>query len=70
MRASWRREPDPADRRAVRLHLTAAGARQARRLLTSVAASGEDANRICRLCDPGVCGHPARCPVSQATGSR
>jgi DNA-binding MarR family transcriptional regulator len=21
---------------------------------------------ICRLCDPGVCGHPRRCPVTQA----
>ena len=21
---------------------------------------------ICRLCDPDVCGHPARCPVTQA----
>jgi MarR family transcriptional regulator, negative regulator of the multidrug operon emrRAB len=90
------REPDPADRRAVRLHLTAAGAREARRLLAarqaalapllaglaareqaalerllerllaSVTAGGEDANRICRLCDPGVCGHPSRCPVTLA----
>jgi MarR family transcriptional regulator, negative regulator of the multidrug operon emrRAB len=90
------REPDPADRRAVRLHLTEEGEREARRLLAarqaaltpllaglgeregaalerllerllaSVTGSGEDANRICRLCDPGVCGHPARCPVTQA----
>jgi hypothetical protein len=36
------------------------------RLLASVTTSGADANRICRLCDPGVCGHPARCPVTQA----
>jgi hypothetical protein len=36
------------------------------RLLASATASGEDANRICRLCDPGVCGHPARRPVTQA----
>jgi hypothetical protein len=21
---------------------------------------------ICRLCDPDVCGHPDRCPVTQA----
>jgi len=21
---------------------------------------------ICRLCDPDVCGHPERCPVTQA----
>jgi DNA-binding MarR family transcriptional regulator len=26
----------------------------------------EDARRICRLCDPDVCGHPARCPVTRA----
>ena len=90
------REPDPADGRAVRLHLTREGEREARRLLAarqaaltpllaglgeresaalerllerllaSVTAGGDDANRICRLCDPGVCGHPARCPVTQA----
>jgi DNA-binding MarR family transcriptional regulator len=90
------REPDPADRRAVRLHLTAGGRRAARRLiagrrqalaallaglgeretaslerllerlLAAATGSGEDANRICRLCDPGVCGHPDRCPVTQA----
>jgi DNA-binding MarR family transcriptional regulator len=90
------REPDPADGRAVRLHLTPGGRREARRvlgarqavltalvaplsgrdtadlerllagLLASVTGSGEDANRICRLCDPDVCGHPDRCPVTQA----
>jgi DNA-binding MarR family transcriptional regulator len=90
------REPDPADARAVRLHLTREGEREARRLLAarqaaltpllaglgqresaalegllerllaSVTDSGDDANRICRLCDPEVCGHPARCPVTQA----
>ena len=94
------REPDPADRRAIRLHLTAAGDREARRLLAarqaalapllaglgeresaalerllerllaSVTGSGDDANRICRLCDPDVCGHPARCPVTQAVAHR
>jgi DNA-binding MarR family transcriptional regulator len=93
------REPDPTDRRAVRLHLTADGRRAARRLiagrrqalaallaglgeretaslerllermLAAVTASGEDANRICRLCDPGICGHPDRCPVTQAVVS-
>ena len=21
---------------------------------------------ICRMCDPDVCGHPERCPVTQA----
>jgi MarR family transcriptional regulator, negative regulator of the multidrug operon emrRAB len=90
------REPDPADRRAVRLHLTADGrraatrviaARQAtlaallaplgtretadlerllERLLAAVTDDREAANRICRLCDPDVCGHPDRCPVTQA----
>ena len=90
------REPDPADRRAVRLHLTREGEREARRLLSArhaalapllaglgeresaalerllegllarATGSGEDANRICRLCDPGICGHPTRCPVTQA----
>jgi MarR family transcriptional repressor of emrRAB len=90
------REPDPADRRAVRLHLTREGAREAgrllaarqaalapllaglgeresaalerllERLLASATGGADDANRICRLCDPGVCGHPARCPVTQA----
>jgi DNA-binding MarR family transcriptional regulator len=93
------REPDPADGRAVRLHLTPAGRDEARRLiaarhaavapllaaldedetadlervlerlLTSVTGSGEEANHICRLCDPVVCGHPDRCPVTQAVVS-
>lgn len=26
----------------------------------------EDARRICRLCDADACGHPDRCPVTQA----
>ena len=32
------------------------------------AATGDrgDARHICRLCDPGVCGHPQRCPVTCA----
>jgi len=90
------REPDPADRRAVRLHLTADGRRAARRvlagrqqtlaellaplgqretahlerllerLLAAVTDDREAANRICRLCAPDVCGHPDRCPVTQA----
>jgi DNA-binding MarR family transcriptional regulator len=94
------RERDPADGRAVRLHLTREGEREARRLLAarqaaltpllaglgereiaalerllerllaSVTGSGDDANRICRLCDPGVCGHPGRCPVTQAALAR
>jgi hypothetical protein len=36
------------------------------RLLASATAGAADANRICRLCGPGVCGHPARCPVTRA----
>jgi DNA-binding MarR family transcriptional regulator len=90
------REPDPDDRRAVRLHLTTDGRRLARRVLASrqaalaallapldareaadlerllerglagITGGGEDANRICRLCDPDICGHPDRCPVTQA----
>ena len=34
--------------------------------LAGATGSGGDANRICRLCDPDVCGHPGRCPVTQA----
>jgi MarR family transcriptional regulator, negative regulator of the multidrug operon emrRAB len=90
------REPDPEDRRTVRLHLTAEGRRAARRviaarqealgellaplgrretaelerllerLLAAVTHDREAANRICRLCEPDVCGHPDRCPVTQA----
>jgi MarR family transcriptional repressor of emrRAB len=90
------REPDPEDRRTVRLHLTAEGRRSARRviaarqealgellaplgrretaelerllerLLAAVTRDREAANRICRLCEPDVCGHPDRCPVTQA----
>jgi MarR family transcriptional regulator, negative regulator of the multidrug operon emrRAB len=90
------REPDPGDRRAVRLHLTAdgrsaaarviaarretlaallapLGARETarlerllERLLAAVTDDREAANRICRLCEPDVCGHPERCPVTQA----
>jgi DNA-binding MarR family transcriptional regulator len=25
---------------------------------------------ICRMCDPDICGHPARCPVTQAAVAR
>jgi DNA-binding MarR family transcriptional regulator len=90
------RERDPDDGRAVRLHLTAAGRRATRRVLTAridaiaplvevlpeaerasferqlerllagVTQGREDANHICRLCAPDVCGHPERCPVTQA----
>jgi DNA-binding MarR family transcriptional regulator len=36
--------------------------------LTLGAATGgrDDARHICRLCDPDVCGHPARCPVTRS----
>jgi MarR family transcriptional regulator, negative regulator of the multidrug operon emrRAB len=37
--------------------------------LAAATGSGEDANRICRLCDPDVCGHPGRCPVTQAVAA-
>jgi DNA-binding MarR family transcriptional regulator len=90
------RERDPADGRAVRLHLTPEGDRAARRVLAARRAAlaslltpldarqtadlerllerllaaatdeHEAANRICRLCEPDVCGHPDRCPVTQA----
>lgn len=32
------------------------------------AATGDrdSARQICRLCDPGVCGHPTRCPVTRS----
>ena len=35
------------------------------------AATGDrdHARHICRLCDPGVCGHPARCPVTRSAES-
>ena len=36
------------------------------RLLAAVTDDREAANRICRLCDPDVCGHPEGCPVTQA----
>jgi DNA-binding MarR family transcriptional regulator len=92
------RERDPSDARAVRLQLSPAGRRAARRLLAArqaaltplldtldereaatlerllerllagVTETREDARRICRLCDPDVCGHPARCPVTRAVG--
>jgi MarR family transcriptional regulator, negative regulator of the multidrug operon emrRAB len=36
------------------------------RLLAHATVDGRAANLICRLCDAGACGHPARCPVTQA----
>jgi DNA-binding MarR family transcriptional regulator len=90
------RRVDPADRRALRVELTAAGRREADTILAArraalgsllgaldpgeqdvltallerglaAATHGEDdARHICRLCEPRVCGHPDRCPVTQA----
>ncbi len=90
-----RRIPDPSDGRGVRLELTPAGARTARRareardramhrwlapldeperasltalverMLTAGTEDRAGAWSTCRLCDPGVCGHPGRCPVTR-----
>ena len=56
---------DPSDNRHECPSEHAALERLLERLLASASASGEDANRIRRLCEPGVCGYPARCPVTQ-----
>ena len=34
--------------------------------LAAATGDRDDARHICRLCDPGVCGHPERCPVTRA----
>jgi DNA-binding MarR family transcriptional regulator len=49
---------DPADRAELDALLA--------RALGAATGGVEDARHICRLCDPGVCGHPARCPVTCA----
>jgi DNA-binding MarR family transcriptional regulator len=36
------------------------------RTLGAATGGREDARHICRLCDPDVCGHPARCPVTRS----
>jgi MarR family transcriptional regulator, negative regulator of the multidrug operon emrRAB len=36
------------------------------RMLASATTDATASLVICRLCDPEVCGHPARCPVTQA----
>jgi DNA-binding MarR family transcriptional regulator len=36
------------------------------RALGAATADVADARHICRLCDPDVCGHPERCPVTCA----
>ena len=91
-----KRRVDPADRRALRIELTAAGRHEADAILATRRAAlrsllgafdareqdilaallerslgaathgADDARHICRLCEPGVCGHPDRCPVTQA----
>jgi MarR family transcriptional regulator, negative regulator of the multidrug operon emrRAB len=49
----------PSERRAL--------ARVCEKLLGGLTASRDDARRICRLCDPDVCGHyDDRCPVTRA----
>ena len=62
------------DGRAVALKLTKAGreaadAALAPMLARMLGAQTTDATAslvICRMCDPDVCGHPDRCPVTQA----
>jgi DNA-binding MarR family transcriptional regulator len=39
------------------------------KLLAGMTEGHAAAGRICRLCDPGVCGHPERCPVTRAARS-
>lgn len=36
------------------------------RLLAGITRAGAPPGRTCRLCDADVCGHPDRCPVTQA----
>jgi DNA-binding MarR family transcriptional regulator len=36
------------------------------RLVGGLAGDHEAARRVCRLCDVDACGHPDRCPVTQA----
>lgn len=38
----------------------------AEKLLTRIIAAGAAPGHTCRLCAPDVCGHPDRCPVTQA----
>ncbi|MQA75124.1 MAG: MarR family transcriptional regulator [Solirubrobacterales bacterium] len=35
-------------------------------LLDALTGGRADARRICRLCEPDICGHPERCPVTLA----
>jgi DNA-binding PadR family transcriptional regulator len=36
------------------------------KLLAAMTSDRASARHICRLCDSGACGHPDRCPVTQA----
>ena len=36
------------------------------KVLGAATRDADDARHICRLCDPDVCGHPERCPVTGA----
>ena len=36
------------------------------RTLGAATGDRDDARHICRLCDPDVCGHPTRCPVTRS----
>jgi DNA-binding MarR family transcriptional regulator len=38
----------------------------AEKLLARITAAGAAPGHTCRLCEPDVCGHPDRCPVTQA----
>lgn len=53
--------------------LTAAERAQLRRLheklLAGVTTDRASAGRLCRLCDGDACGHPSRCPVTQAAAA-
>ena len=35
-------------------------------MLAALTTDAAESRRLCRLCDADVCGHPARCPVTQA----
>jgi MarR family transcriptional repressor of emrRAB len=49
---------DPAQRRAL--------APMLERMLAAQTTDSDASLVICRMCEPDVCGHPARCPVTQA----
>lgn len=41
-------------------------AQTAEKLLARITAGGAAPGHTCRLCEPDVCGHPDRCPVTEA----